>query len=63
MNNNKERQRLDKYESKSERENIGYIPFPFVTPLFSLQKELNSLTDMDRGIKSLNHFIYIPKFS
>ena len=51
---NEEGESLDEFESEGEGEVIEYIPFPFVTPP---QKESNDLTDMGKGIKSLNHLI------
>ncbi len=60
IHDNEEGQSLDKYESESEGKDIRYILFPFIAPL-PLQKESNRPTDMDKGIKSLNHLIYISK--
>ena len=56
--NNQKDEGLDKFEGESKEKDIEYILFTFITPP---QKESNSLTDMGKGIKSLNHFIYIPK--
>ena len=55
---NEEDEGLDKFEGESEKEGIGYILLLFVA---LLQKESNHLTDMGKGIRSLNHLIYIPK--
>ncbi len=49
---------LDEFEGEGEKENIGYIPLPFVAPS---QKESNRPTDMGKGAKSLNHLVCIPK--
>ncbi len=49
---------LDEFESEGEREDIGYVPLPFVAPP---QKESNRPTDMGEGTKSLNHLVCIPK--
>ncbi len=59
MHDNKEREGLDKYKSKDEKQNIRYVFFLFVTPFFLFQKELNHLIDINKRIKSLNLFIYI----
>ncbi len=58
VHDNKERLSLDKY--KGEREGIGYIPLPFVTPP-PPQKRSNRPTDMGEGTRSQNHLICIPK--
>ncbi len=49
---------LDEFEGEGEREDIGYVPLPFIAPL---QKESNRPTNMGEGIKSLNHLVCIPK--
>ena len=58
MYDNKERESLDKFEGKSKGEDIGYVFFSFIA---LSKKELNSLTNMGKKIKSLNHLVYIPK--
>lgn len=58
---NKKGKVLDKFKDKNEKKNIRYVLFLFVTPLSLPQKELNCRTDMNKGIKSLNHLVYIPK--
>ncbi len=61
MYENEEGQSLDKYESEGEGEDVGYVPFPFVTPPPPPQKKSNRPTDMGKGTKSLNHLVCIPK--
>ncbi len=51
---NEEGEDLDEFESEGEREDIGYIPLPFVAPL---QKESNRPTDIGEGTRSLNHLV------
>ena len=58
LRDNEKEEGLDKFEDKGKGEGIRYVPLPFV--IFP-QKELNRLTDMSKGIKSLNCYIYIPK--
>ncbi len=62
MHDDEEGQSLDQYKGEGEREDIRYVPLPFVT-LPPPQKESNCPTDMGEGIKSLNHLVYIPKIS
>lgn len=50
--NNEERQDSEDHQDKSGRY-ISLLPYP--------QKELNSLTDLGKRIKSPNHLIYISK--
>lgn len=59
VHDNKERQGLDEYESKGESKK--YIFFPFIAPLLPSQRQSNYLTDLDKGTKSLNYFVYILK--
>ncbi len=58
MHDNEERESSDKFEGEDEREDIGYVPLPFVAPL---RKESNHPIDMGKGIKSLNHLVYMLK--
>ena len=58
LRDDKEEEGLDKFEGKGEGKGIGYIPFFFIV---FFQKESNCLTDMGKGIKSLNYLICIPK--
>ncbi len=53
-----EEEGLDEFEGESEREDIGYVPLPFVAPP---QKELNRPTDISEGTRSLNYLVCIPK--
>lgn len=55
---NKE-QNLDKYEGKIDR----YIFLLLVFTFFPPQKESNRPSNLDRGIKSLTHLIYIPEIT
>lgn len=57
MYNNEERQGLDGSQSKSNR----YIHFLFVAPQSLPQKGSNSLTDLGKTRKNLNHLICILK--
>lgn len=61
MNDNKEKQSLDKYEDENKKKYIKYVLFPFVTSLLLPQKESNRSTDMSKGTKSLNHLVCISK--
>ena len=56
---NEERQGLNKYESEPEGEK--YIFFPFLASSSLPQRELNRLTNLSRGARSLNDFVCIPK--
>ncbi len=58
--NDKEGEGLDEFEGEGEGKNIGYILFLFVAPP---QNGSNRSTDIGKGIKSLNHLVYIPKIS
>ena len=55
---NEEKKNLDNFEGESEGEVIKYYPFPFIIPL---QKKSSRLTNISKGSRSLNYFIYIPK--
>lgn len=59
MHDNEEEQSLDKYESEDKGKR--YILFSFITPLSTLQRESNRLTNLGEGIKSLNHLVCILK--
>lgn len=59
--NDKKEQGLDEYEGQGEGEDVVYILFLAFVALFSSQKKSNHLIKMDKGIKSLNYLIYIPK--
>ncbi len=58
VRDNKEGESLDEFESKSEKEDIGYVLLPFVAPP---QKVSNRPTDMGEGTRSLNHLVCIQK--
>ena len=58
LRDDEEEEGLDKFEGKSEGEDIGYVLFLFIAPL---QKESNCVTNIGKGTKSLNHLVYIPK--
>ena len=47
-------------ENEGEIKSARYISPPFI-PLSLLQKVLNHLSDLDKGTKSLNYFVCIPK--
>lgn len=53
----KKEQGLDEYKGESDR----YISLSFNTIYRPPCKESNRLTDLGKGIRSLNHLIYIPK--
>lgn len=57
MYNNKKRQSLDEYKSKSKGEDVRYIPLPFLP----FQKESNYPINIGEQTKSLNHLVYISK--
>lgn len=57
--NTKKKQSLDKYKRNSD--NDKYIVFIYTTFLFSHQKEINRLLDLDKRIKNLIYLIYILK--
>lgn len=57
MYNNEKRYDLDEYKGKGNR----YVSFSFNAPCFSLYKESNCLTDLNKEINSLNHLICILK--
>ncbi len=61
MHDDEKGQSLDKYDGKGEGKDIRYVPFPFIAPLSLPQKESNRPTDISKGIRSLNHLVYIPK--
>ena len=58
LRDNKKGKGLDKFEDKGEGENIRFIPFLFVVPLY---KESNCPTNMCKKRKSLNYFVCISK--
>ena len=58
LHNNEKEKGLNEFESDGKGESIGYVLFSFVAPP---QKESNHSTNMGERIRSLNHFIYIPK--
>ena len=58
LRDNEEEEGLDGFEDEDEEEDIGYVFFPFVNPP---QKESNHPTNVDEGIKSLNHLVCISK--
>ncbi len=54
MYDNEEAEDLDEFKGKGKGKDIGYVPLPFVT---LSQKESNCLTDIDKEIRSPNHFV------
>ena len=58
MRDNKKREGLDKFDTKDEENNRGYVPLPFIA---SPKKKSNHLTDINKRPKSLNYLIYISK--
>ncbi len=60
MQDDEEGQSLNEYEGKDEREDLGYILLLFVTPPLT-QNKSNCLTDIGKGIRSLNQLVFIPK--
>ena len=58
MHDNEEGKGLNKFKGEGEEEDIGYVLLFFIAPP---QKELNYLTNMGKGTKSLNHLVYISE--
>ena len=56
---NKKGNSLDK--DKGEMEDARYVPSPFILLLPLPQKVSNRLSDLDKGIKSQNYLVCIPK--
>lgn len=63
MRNDEEEESLDEFKGKDEREDIRYVSLLFITSCLLSQKESNYLIDMGKGIRSLNHLVYISKIS
>lgn len=59
MYKNEEKKSLNQY--KDEDEDEKYIFLPFIAYLVLFQRKLNRFTDLNKGTKSLNHFVYILK--
>ena len=58
LRDDEEEESLNEFNDKDKGEGIGYVPLLFVTPP---QKESNRPTDMDKGTRSLNNLVCIPK--
>lgn len=55
VNDNKERESLEKYENKTEGKT--YVIYLFIPNPPYFRKESNYMTDLDERIKSLNHLV------
>ncbi len=60
LHHNEEDEGLDELEGEDKGEDIGYVPFPFVT---LPQNGSNRSTNMGERTRSLNHLVGIPKIS